>query len=418
MTEGWELMRIKGIPLRVHPSWFVILLLFTWSSQGQIVRAAESTLPIWISWSLGLITALLLFFSVLLHELGHSFVAIHEGVKVRSITLFLLGGVATVEKECSTPMASLRVAAAGPLVSFLIAVFLLNGIDSVSEINWYGEPLLGNLLGQIGSLNLVLALFNLLPGLPLDGGLILKALVWKFTGSQRKGAQVAANSGRMLSIAAIIFGIWIFLRGGGLGGIWLLMLGWFGLSASRSQSQILALQKILCELNVGDTSIRRLRVLEEDQSLRSLSQLRLSKKGESNDPEWVLVCRSGRWVGYVTDKPLQELPVQHWDKQSLADHLRPLNELPAVGQKTPLWKAVLDLEKSKDGRLLVFNLAGLPSGLLDRTSIGHAVLKKLGLNIPSQILEIARSQNTYPLGIALPKVVEGMISTGSVKLND
>ena len=119
--EGWELMKIRGIPLRVHPSWFAVLLLFTWTTQGQLARDGDFALPIWSSWGLGFVTALLLFVSVLLHELGHSFVALNEGVKVRSITLFLLGGVARVERECSTPMGALRVAAAGPLVSFLLA---------------------------------------------------------------------------------------------------------------------------------------------------------------------------------------------------------------------------------------------------------------------------------------------------------
>jgi len=125
-----------------------------------------------LSWLLGLSTALLLFVSVLLHELGHSLVALREGVKVSSITLFLLGGVARVERECSTPMGSFRVAAAGPAVSFVLAGLLLASQHAANHAN----PLLGNLVAQLGALNLVLALFNLLPGLPLDGGLILKAL--------------------------------------------------------------------------------------------------------------------------------------------------------------------------------------------------------------------------------------------------
>ena len=199
MFEGWEITRIKGIPLRIHPSWFVILLLFTWSSQGQVISVAKTPLPFWTSWGIGFITALLLFLSVLLHELGHSFVALHEGVKVRSITLFLLGGVARVERECSTPMAALRVAAAGPLVSLFLAVALFFGFQAFSDVN----PLLANLFSQVCLLNLVLGLFNLLPGLPLDGGLILKALVWQFTGSQRKGIQVATASGIGISIFAI-----------------------------------------------------------------------------------------------------------------------------------------------------------------------------------------------------------------------
>ena len=150
--EGWELLRIKGIPVRIHPSWFVILILFAWTAKVQISDSVEVPLPFLFSWALGLITSLLLFVSVLLHELGHSFVALHEGVKVRSITLFLLGGVARVEKECSTAMGSLRVAIAGPLVSFCLAAICLGSVQSANEFS----PLLANLFEQIGSLNLVL----------------------------------------------------------------------------------------------------------------------------------------------------------------------------------------------------------------------------------------------------------------------
>ena len=135
------MLRIKGIPLRIHPSWFVILILFAWTAQGQISSAVDQPVPFWFSWGLGLITSLLLFVSVLLHELGHSFMALHEGVKVRSITLFLLGGVAQVEKECSTPMGALRVAIAGPLVSFLLAIICLRSVQSANEFS----PFLSNL---------------------------------------------------------------------------------------------------------------------------------------------------------------------------------------------------------------------------------------------------------------------------------
>ena len=407
-------MKIQGIPLRVHPSWFVVLLLFTWISQKQVLAAAETSLPVWISWSLGFITALLLFMSVLLHELGHSLVALREGVKVRSITLFFLGGVAKVERECSTPMASLRVAAAGPLVSLVLAISLLAvGVQAAGHI----DPLFANLVKQLGGLNLLLAIFNLLPGLPLDGGLILKALVWQWTGSQRKGVQVATATGRVLSLSAMVLGGWLFFfKGGGVSGLWLLILGWFGLSASRSQTQLLALQKVLRELNVGQAAGRNFRVLEDDQSLRRLSQLRLGSSEENLPQEWVLVCRSGRWVGYMTDQPLKELPVQQWDRQCLADHMKPIAELPSIGEKAPLWQAVMALEQAEEGRLLVFNIAGLPSGTLDRVDLAEAVLKRLGVRLPAQFVEAARSQNTYPLGMALPQVVDSMVSGGMVEL--
>ncbi len=409
--QSWELMRIKGIPLLVHPSWFLILILFTWTAEAQVSKASGATLPVLYSWSLGFATALLLFLSVLLHELGHSFVAIHEGVKVRSITLFLLGGVAKVDKECPTPLGSFRVAAAGPLVSLILAVFLLRSVQSAFEIN----PLLANLLGQLGSLNLVLALFNLLPGLPLDGGVMLKAIVWYFTGSHRKGVQVATSTGRALSFLAIILGIWISIRGGGFNGLWLIMLGWFGLAASRSQSQMLALQHILNHIKVKDAFGRQYRVLEQDEPLSRLSEISFKSDQEEHISQWVLVCNSGRWVGYITEKELKDLPVQYWDNHTISEFKKPLNELPSISEKSPLWQAVSALENSKEGRLLVFNLAGLPCGTLDRVDLGCAVLKAMGVNLPNQFIQAAKSQNIYPLGIAFPQVVADMKSIGIVE---
>ncbi len=405
--ESWELLRIKGIPLRIHPSWFVILFLFTWTAQGQLSNAVDSPL---LRWGLGFISSLLLFASVLLHELGHSFMALREGVKVRSITLFLLGGVARVERECSTAMGSLRVAIAGPLVSFFLAIIFLRSAQSIEEIS----PIVSKIFEQLGSLNLVLAIFNLLPGLPLDGGVILKALVWHITGSQRRGLKVATATGCALSLFAIFFGTVICIQGGGLGGLWLVMLGWFGFAASRSQNQILTLQKALIDLHVSQSISRHFRVFEEDQPLRRLSEIRLSSSNEKKIPEWVLVCRLGRWIGYVNDEVLKNLPVQYWDKHILKDYTKPLNELPSIGEKASLWEAVIALEKSRQGRLLVFNLAGLPSGTLDRIDVGEAVLKYLGMKIPNAFLEAARNQNSYPLGLGLPEAVEAMITSGLI----
>ena len=406
--DGWELMKIRGIPLKVHPSWFVILILATWGFSSSVSNADGSGPSSLTSLVFGFVTALLLSVSILLHELGHSLVALREGVKVRSITLFMFGGMARVEKECSTPMAALRVAAAGPLVSLLLAVSLLTGVHSANHV----DPLFGDLLQQLGLINLLLALFNLLPGLPLDGGLILKALVWKWTGSPRKGIQVATASGRFLSLLAMVLGGYLFLRTQSIDGLWLVMLGWFGLGASRSQNQMLALQQALQTIQVVDASARRFRVLEDHQSLRRLSELRLAKGEDQRLPEWVLVCRSGRWIGYVTDAPLKDLPVQQWDRQCVGDHLNPLEDLPSIGEKAPLWQAVIAIEKSGEGRLLVLNLAGLPCGTIDRIDLAEAVLRRLGLRLPPPLLEAARQQNTYPLGLPLPQVAESMLASG------
>jgi len=404
--EGWQLLKIRGIPLRIHPSWFVILGLATVAFQQQYSQQLSGSGTSLELWGLGLLTAVLLFVSVLLHELGHSLVALQQGVQVRSITLFLLGGVASVERECPTALGSLMVAAAGPLVSLILAGLLLAGGHSAA----HASPLLGAMVNELGGLNLILALFNLLPGLPLDGGLILKALVWQFSGSQRKGTQVATATGRFLSLAAIGLGVVLLLRGASVGGLWLMLLGWFGLGAARSQSQLLALQGVLRQLKVKDAAQRRFRVLEDDSTLKQLSRLRLSDGNGLAD--WLLVTRQGRWQGFITDAPLQQLPVQRWEQELVRDHLQPLDQLPQISAEAPLWQAVLRLDQPDTPRLLVMGPAGLPSGTLERPELAERVLEKLGVRLPQAILEAARRQGGYPLGMGLAPVARSIEASG------
>ena len=411
MGEGWQLLSIRGIPLRIHPSWFVIVLLATLAFQQHYSEALTPAPAEPLRWALALATAVLLFASVLLHELGHSLVALAQGVKVRSITLFLLGGVASVERESSSARGALLVAAAGPAVSLLLAVLLLSLRTSAARLS----PVLGAMVDELGGLNLVLGLFNLLPGLPLDGGLIVKALVWQVTGSQRRGVEVANASGRFLAYLAIGLGTMLLLRGSGVGGAWLILLGWFGLGAARNQRQLLLLQQLLKELLVRDAASRRFRVLEARTSLRQLSELRLETKDDGSQPDWLLVTDRGRWQGLIDDTPLQQLPVQSWDRERVGDHVKPLSTLATIRDGEPLWRAVQQFEDSGAQRLLVLSAAGLPSGTLERSELGLAVLQRLGLRLPQPLLAAARRQQGYPLGLALPQVVRAMVASGEVQ---
>ena len=414
MGEGWQLLTIRGIPLRIHPSWFVILLLATAAFQEDYRGVLAGSLSAPAVWALALVTAVLLFCSVLLHELGHSLVALAQGVKVRSITLFLLGGVASVERECSTAIGALLVAAAGPAVSLALGFGLMAG----SHAAFHLSPWLGEMVSRLGQLNLVLAFFNLLPGLPLDGGLIVKALVWQLSGSQRRGIQVANASGRLLAYLAVGLGAVLLLRGDPsirLSGLWLMLLGWFGLGAARNQSQMLMLQQALNELRVRDAARRRFRVLEADSSLRELSRLRLADREAGGAADWLLVCDRGRWKGYIDDGPLQQLPVQRWDSDRVGDHLQPLEQLPALAEREPLWRAVELFESCDCPRLLVLSDAGLPSGTLEKPDLGEAVLQRLGVRLPQALLEAARRQNAYPLGLSLAQVVRSMRASGEAR---
>ena len=190
-----------GIPFYIHPSWFLVLGLVTWSYSSGL-GAQFPLLSGGLALLLGLMTALLLFASVVAHELGHSFVAKAQGIDVKSITLFIFGGLASLEKESKTPAEAFWVAIAGPLVSLLLfGLFTAIGFGTVTS-----GPLAA-ILGVLASVNLALALFNLIPGLPLDGGNILKALVWKITGNPYKGVVFASRVGQVFGWVAIASGL-------------------------------------------------------------------------------------------------------------------------------------------------------------------------------------------------------------------
>lgn len=427
MAEGWQIARVWGIPVLIHPTWLIILLISTLAFARDYHPAASG--GDLMTWGLAFLTALLLFVSVLLHELGHSLVALSQGVKVISIKLFLLGGVASVDRECATPMGAALVAAAGPAVSLVLAGLFLALRVPAGQL----APGLGQMVLQLGLLNLTLALFNLLPGLPLDGGLLLKALVWQISGSQRRGIQVANGCGRFLSFMALGLGTWILLKGNGGPGLWLLVLGWFGLGAASRQSQLLRLQTVLKELRVADASRRRFRVVEASASLRQLSQQRLqaadaalpvpAAPGPAGTgsaeipglPPWILVCDRGRWQGVIDDGPLQSLPVQRWDGERIGDHAQPLASLPSIAEQAPLWQAVLQLDDPKVSRLLVLSPAGLPTGTLERPDLGEVVFGRLGVRVPPPLLALARKHNAYPMGLALAHVARSMLSSGEVQ---
>jgi Zn-dependent protease len=408
-------MRIRGISLRVHSTWFVILGLITVIfSRGYRATLAPDVSDALV-WLISVSTALLLFLSVVLHELGHSFVALMQGVRVRSITLFFLGGVANTESECRTARGEFLMAAAGPAVSLVLAGGLLLLAHPATHLS----PALGEMTKQLGWMNLVLAAFNLLPGLPLDGGRILKAAIWQLTGNQRRGVEVANNCGRFLAFLALVRGVMMLLNQD-MGGLWLLMLGWLGLGAAHRQQQDLLLQRLLSEMRVQDAAKRRFRVLEADDALRAVSQMRLAPvslpgasasaiKAEGEGlPDWLLVCDRGRWKGVIDEQPLKELPVQRWDQDRVGDHMRSLSTLPAIAETAPLWQAVLALRQSAHPRLLVLSPAGLPTGTVERPDVGEAVLARMGVKVPELWLAKARQLNAYPPGLPLESVAQSM----------
>lgn len=226
-----------GIPFYIHPSWFFVLGLVTLSYSSGLA-AQFPQLGAALAVILGLLTALLLFGSVVAHELGHSFVALRQGIDVKSITLFIFGGLASLEKESETPAEAFWVAIAGPLVSLLL-FGMLTGVG----IAIAPSGPLAAILGVLASVNLALALFNLIPGLPLDGGNILKALVWKITGNPYKGVVFASRVGQIFGWIAIASGLLPLLLSGSFANFWNLLVGFFLLQNAGNATNLLEYKK-------------------------------------------------------------------------------------------------------------------------------------------------------------------------------
>ncbi len=407
MGKPWTIGAICGVPLRVHPSWLIIVGLATVSFQaqyGQLLQGRQLAVNTPGLWLLGFVTVLLLFGSVLLHELGHSLVALRHGVKVRSITLFLFGGVATIEKECRSALAALQVAAAGPAVSFALAL----GFFLLAQLGETVQPVAALVCRQLMILNLVLGIFNLMPGLPLDGGLIVKALVWHFSGSRRRGVQVAAAAGLALAITAMALGLWFVLVWRTPSGLWLALLGWFGLEAASAQLQLLRLQDQLLRFRVQQVQGRRYRILSAHVDLQTISRQLAQETTDMGPQDWLLVYDGHRWLGRFQPEALKTLPVQCWPREMVSQRLQPWEEVPSIRDSAPLWQAALALEHAPESRLLVLNGAGLPSGTIDRVDLVKAVCRGLGIRLPEAFLGQIQRLGGYPPGLQLGLVASAM----------
>jgi Zn-dependent protease len=233
--SGFSLGRIAGIDVHVHPTWFIILLLVVWMLARSALPAGFPDLGSTLRLVMAVAIALAFFVSLLIHELAHSLVAMARGIPVHRITFFLFGGMAQTTRESRTPGEEFLIAIAGPAASFLLA-----GI--FTGLWWYGvvagwSPVVAGSAGYVGALNLVLAIFNLLPGFPMDGGRILRSVIWKASGDLTLATLWAARVGVGLALLLVGYGILRTVDGQFLGGVWLVLIGLFIRNAARGSYQ-------------------------------------------------------------------------------------------------------------------------------------------------------------------------------------
>ncbi len=398
MQSSWRIGAILGIPLFVDSSWFIILALVTVSYGLQ---------PAWhamwgnLAWVMGLALALLLFSSVLLHELGHSIAAKIQGIGVNSITLFLFGGIASIDKESKTPGDALKVAIAGPLVSF--GLFLLLAAISISP--GLPEPV-AVITANVAQINLVLTLFNLIPGLPLDGGQVLKSLVWKFTGSRMQGIRWAARSGQALGWLAIIVGVSLALLYQDFSGLWIAAIGWFALRNAAAYNQVTNLQEAMLSLTAVDAMARDFRVVDAEITIRQFADSYLLE--ENRQPVY-FAASEGRYRGLVTVDDIRTIERSQWDDMTLHDIVKPLLTIPSVRESTPLTEVIDQLETQEIPRITVLTPADAVAGTLDRGDVVQAIAQRLGMKVPPAMIQRIKEEGQYPPGLQLPSIARSVM---------
>jgi len=368
MNGNIRIGQLFGIPFYVNPSWFLVLGLFTWS-YGSGIAAQFPALAGGVPLLLGLMTALLLFGSVLAHELGHSFVALRQGIGVQSITLFLFGGLASLENESKTPGEAFWVAIAGPIVSLL-----LFGLLSILALGTGATTPLTAILSLLASVNLALALFNLIPGLPLDGGNILKALVWKVTGNPYKGVVFASRVGQLFGWIAIASGLLPIVLSGSFGSVWNLLIGVFLLQNASRAGQSARIQEQFTGLTAADAVTPDSPIVSAQLSLREFADQQILSR--DNWRKFLVTNADGQLVGEMAVDSLQIIPVERWADLQIQSLMKPIEPSLTIESYQPLLEVAKLLEEKKLPTLTVVRDNGILVGILEKASIQKLLLRR------------------------------------------
>ncbi|HXB70837.1 MAG TPA: site-2 protease family protein [Candidatus Acidoferrales bacterium] len=367
--------RILGIPIGLDYSWFLMFGLLTWMLAGSYYPAEFKNWPPLLYWFTGAATATLFFASVLLHELGHSVVALRFKVPVRSITLFIFGGVAQIGAELPSAKVEFLVAIAGPIVSMALAVFFTLVYTMVQPAVAAIQPLEG-LLKYLAYINFSLAIFNLIPGFPLDGGRVFRAAVWAATKDLRRATLVAANAGRFFGFLFIFAGVWKMINGNFGGGIWIAFIGWFLDNAASAQVQQAMFQGLLAGHTVSQAMSVHCATVPAGLTLQQLVDEHILGGGR----RCFLVTREAETVGMITLHRIKEVPRNEWATTSAAQVMLPLERLKRTDPDTQLWIALQQMDRDGVNQLPVTRDNHV-FGMLSRESVITflSTLRELGV---------------------------------------
>jgi Zn-dependent protease len=363
MESSIKLGRISGIEIGLHYSWFLIALLITLSLVGQF-HAEHGEWGESVVWSAAVMTSLLFFAALILHELAHALTARARGLPVGAITLFALGGVSRIKREPKGAGTEFLVGIVGPLTSALVGgACLLLAVAAGWRAGAGPATPVQAVLYWLGNINFLLAVFNLIPGYPLDGGRVLRSLAWWITGDAARATRIAARGGQAMAYLFIAYGLLRFFAGAGLGGLWIAFIGWFLLNAAAtSYGQVEVLDRL--------RGVRVADVMERDCA-RFGSKARLQELVDDllrSGRRCFVVVDDGAVVGLITPHEVKAVPRERWGEVAVADAMRPLERLHMVSPDSPVADS-LEIMAREDVHQLPVVAGGRLEGVVSRGDV-------------------------------------------------
>lgn len=364
MKAQVKLGRIAGISIGLHYSWFIIALLIALS----LAQHFRDVTPQWSStvvWAAAVVTSVLFFAALLLHELAHSLLAKARGLRVRAITLFALGGVSQIESEASDAKSEFWIAIAGPITSVVIGLVVL-GTARLAGWAPGAEPAIPVIavLVWLGYINIMLAAFNMIPGYPLDGGRVLRAAIWWIIGDADRSTRLSAQVGQAVAFMLILLGLFRFFVGANFGGLWLAFIGWFLLDAARASYVQVELIAGLRGRRVADIMDRDCSTVESHLSLQDFVDEYLLRSGR----RCFVVVQNDRVTGLITPHEVKSVDREVWSQTSVQSVMRPFGQLRTVAPDTPAIQA-LELMSREDINQLPVISDGRLEGVFSRSHV-------------------------------------------------
>ena len=372
MPGSFRLGRLAGIEVQIHFSWLIILVLLTGSLATGHFQAMVPGLVFSTYLLAGFVASLLLFASVLAHEFGHALVARARGLPVKSITLFIFGGVSDLGREPATPGTEFQIAIVGPIVSLVLGA--ITWIAGTTLVGPY--VLLGMILIYVGEANVLLAVFNLIPGFPLDGGRVLRSILWKLTGSHARATRWAVRAGQGAGLLFIVWGVWQFFLGDVFGGLWIGFIGWFLLSAALAAGAQAAVESALRGVQVADLMEQVPITVPANITLQHVVDDYVLRLGLHLIP----VVQGERFVGILSVEEIRAVARERWSTTPVGHAMTPIERL-AMLAPSDLVADILPRLTEQGASQLPVVVQGRLVGMLTRDAILRALAVRRGLGI-------------------------------------